>query len=70
MLLIYHNYDKILKSDWLSPVLISAVIGQCDRTERVMPKWLYFTANKKTLEIFCVLTLKSLKYHKFCHSYD
>ena len=23
-----HNYDKILKSDWLSTALISALIGQ------------------------------------------
>ena len=29
-----HNseYNKILKSDWLSTVLISALIGQCNRT--------------------------------------
>ena len=24
-----HNYNKIFKSDWLSTVLISALIGQC-----------------------------------------
>ena len=33
-----HNYNKILKSDWLSAALISAVIGQFDRTVPVMPK--------------------------------
>ena len=33
-----HNYDKILKSDWLSTALISALIGQLNRTVRVMPK--------------------------------
>ena len=33
-----HNYNKILKSDWLSSALISALIGQFDRTVRVMPK--------------------------------
>ena len=33
-----YNYNKILKSDWLSTVLISALIGQCNRTVRVMPK--------------------------------
>ena len=33
-----HNYNKILKSDWRSTALISAVIGQFDRTVRVMPK--------------------------------
>ena len=32
-----HNYDKILKSDWLSPVLILALMEQCDGTGRVMP---------------------------------
>ena len=34
----YHNYNKILKSDWLSTALISALIGQFNRTVRVMPK--------------------------------
>ena len=33
-----HNYNKILKSDWLSIALISALIGQFNRTVRVMPK--------------------------------
>ena len=36
--LVNHNYNKILKSDWLSTALISALIGQFDRTVRVMPK--------------------------------
>ena len=31
-------YNKILKSDKLSTVLILALIGQCNRTVRVMPK--------------------------------
>ena len=31
-----HNYNKIVKSDWLSTALISALIGQFDRTVRVM----------------------------------
>ena len=35
---INHNYNKILKSYWLSAVLISALIGQCNRTVRVMSK--------------------------------
>ena len=34
----YHNYNKILKSDWLSTALISALIGQFNWTVRVMPK--------------------------------
>ena len=33
-----HNYNKILKSDWLSTALISALIGQFNRTVGVMPK--------------------------------
>ena len=33
-----HNYNKILKSDWLSTALISALIGQFNRTVSVMPK--------------------------------
>lgn len=32
-----HTYDKILKSDWISTVLILALMEQCDRTGRVMP---------------------------------
>ena len=35
-----HNYTKILKSDWLSTALISALIGQFNRTVCVMPKLL------------------------------
>ena len=34
---INHNFNKILKSDWLSTVLISALIGQCNRRVRIMP---------------------------------
>ena len=33
-----HNYNKILKSDWFSTALISALIGQFNRAVRVMPK--------------------------------
>ena len=33
-----HNYNKIVKSDWLSTTLISALIGQLNRTVHVMPK--------------------------------
>ena len=33
-----HTYNKIVKSDWVSTALISALIGQFDRTVRVMPK--------------------------------
>ena len=39
-LIVYnHNYNKIHKSDWLSTVLISTLIGQCNRTVHIMPKW-------------------------------
>ena len=34
----HHNYNKILKSEWLSTALISALIRQFNRTVRVMPK--------------------------------
>ena len=33
-----HNYNKILKSDWFSTALISALIGQFYWTVRVTPK--------------------------------
>ena len=33
-----YDYDYIVKSDWLSTALISALIGHFDRTVRVMPK--------------------------------
>jgi len=33
-----HNYNKIVKSDWQSTALISALIGQFNRTVRVMHK--------------------------------
>ena len=33
-----HNYNKIVQSDWLSTALISALIGQFNRTVCVMPK--------------------------------
>ena len=32
-----HNYNKIVKFDWLSTALISALIEQFDRTVRIMP---------------------------------
>ena len=33
-----HNCNKILKSDWFSPALISALIGQFSSIVLVMPK--------------------------------
>ena len=30
------NYNKILKSNWLSTVLFSVIVGQCNRTVRVI----------------------------------
>ena len=35
---INHNHNKIVKSDWLSTALISALIGQFNSTVRVMLK--------------------------------
>ena len=51
-----HSYYKILKSDWLSTVLISALTGQFDKTVRAITralKWLFFNASKN-LGISCV----------------
>ena len=55
-----HYYKKILKSGWLSTVLISALIGQCNRTvhRSCALKWPFFTAGKKTLGIFFCLNFK------------
>ena len=56
-----NNYSKILKSDWLSTVLISALTGQFKRKVRAITralKWLFFTASKKNLGISCVLIKK------------
>ena len=41
-----HNYNKILKADWLSTVLISALIGQCNRAVCVIPKQLDSTRHR------------------------
>ena len=50
-----HNYNKILKSDCLSPVLISALMGQCNRTvhatARVLLNGLFFTDRKNLSEV-------------------
>ena len=40
------NHNKILKSDWLSTTLISALIGQFNRTVRVIPKKLDSTRHQ------------------------
>ena len=54
-----HNYNKIVKSDWLSTTLISALIGQLigqyasclsNWTVRAITralKWLFFITSKK-----------------------
>ena len=53
-----HNYNKILESDCLSTVLISALMGQCNRTvhatARVLLNGLFFTDRKKPLGSSCV----------------
>jgi len=59
-----HNHNKILESDWLSAALISALIGQFNRTVRVIMralKWHFFTASKK-IGISSVLILKKEPY--------
>ena len=61
-----HNYNKIVKSDWLSTALISALIGQFNWTVRAITralKWLiFFTASKTKFRISCVLILKIAYY--------
>ena len=74
-LLIIPNCNKILRTDWLSIVLISAQIGQCNRTVHVMHKYLDSTRHRtRALKwLFSLLAKKlvfnfkkSLQYHKFC----
>ena len=54
-----HNYNKILKSDWLSTVLISAPIGQSN--------WTLFAIIHAHLNGFLLslLAKKLSKYHVF-----
>ena len=57
IIIINHNY-KILKSDWLSTLLISALIGQFNRTVRAITralKWLFFSLLAKKIGISCVM---------------
>ena len=52
-----HNCNKILKSNLLSPALISALRGQFNRTVPVSCMLLngfFFTASKKNFGISCV----------------
>ena len=77
-----YNYNKILKSDWLSTVLISALIGlytSClsNREERhaiaraLGWAFILLLANKKKiLVISCVLILEKLKIAQFFINYD
>ena len=58
IIIINHNYNKILKSDWLSTLLISALIGQFNRTVRAITralKWLFFSLLAKKIGNSCVL---------------
>ena len=56
-----HNYNKIVKSDWLSTALISALIGQFNRTVRAITralKWLFFSLLAKQDFEFLVFWFK------------
>ena len=76
-----HKYKKILKSDWLSTALISALIVECNRTLRVIPIstrhharlngfcFLFSLLAKKSWNFLCFDFKKSLIYHKFCLSH-
>ena len=46
-----HNYNKILKSDWLSTALISALIGQFNGAVRVTSKQLESTRHRARAEM-------------------
>ena len=53
----HHNYNKILNSDWLSTVLISALIAQCNRTVRAIARAHltgFFHCKQKKLSEFLV----------------
>ena len=67
-----HNYlyNKILKSDWLSAVLIAALMGQCNWTVYTIARMRLNAIFFHCLQNFLCFDLKSLKYHKFCYSYD
>ena len=62
-----HNYNKILKSDWLSTVLISVLKGRCNLLDSTRHharalEWVFiFTSSKKSLRISCLLLLGKLK---------
>ena len=62
-----HNYDKILKSDWLSIALISALIGQFNGTVRVTSKQLESTRHRARGNgfSFSLLTKKILEFLVF-----
>ena len=38
IIIILTIYNKIVKSDWVSTALISALIGQFNRTVHILPK--------------------------------
>ena len=46
----HHNYNKILKSDWLSTPLISALIGQYAPSRARLNGFFSLLAKKKVLE--------------------
>ena len=54
------NYKKILKSDWLSIVPISALIGKYNRTVCVMPKKLDIVCMHLKGFLFLLLAKKKM----------
>ena len=67
---INHNYNKIVKSDWLSTALISALIGQLIgqyAPSRARLNGFFFHCQQNKISNFLCFDLKnSLLYHKFC----
>ena len=77
LLFINHYFNKILKSDWLSTVLISALIGRCNRTVRTITLLRLNgcfspTSKKITWNFLCFKFIKKPKISQinFCYSYD
>ena len=67
-----HNCNKILKSEWPSTVLISALTGHLNKTVRAITralKRLFFNASKNH-GISCVSLQKRAFFYKNCLSYD
>ena len=55
IIIILTIYNKIVKSDWVSTVLISALIGQYAPSCAYLNSLFFHTASKSKFQISCVL---------------